>query len=258
MSPQNSSAPADERPSHSDGAALQLPVKLDATETEYSLPNAPQYKIQGQIPVQRGDNLVLDLSDLSQAGDWYVDTDADLYIRGKSYTQGTPDSRYVEVQQIATKRPRTTPIKTAKIPVASTDIESSLKEIGVSATIPGAAVVDLVERYVTTATDVIAHELCSTRGVVGLLAHAKGTQVSVDVDKPYAGWQHDVQEIKDKHEIEALDPQNKEHVRAMVKPVLGAAWGEGEYEARLEVSEPDLDRLYELADDEDYAALDRA
>lgn len=40
----------------------------------------------------------------------------------------------------------------------------------------------------------------------------------------------------------------------MVRPVLGAAWGDDEYEARTEAPDPDLDRLHELADDEDYAA----
>ncbi|WP_049982476.1 hypothetical protein [Halorubrum sp. BV1] len=258
MSSQNSSAPADDRPSHNDGAALQLPVELDATETEYSHPNAPQYKIQGLIPVQRGDDLVVDLSDLTQAGDWYVDTDVDLYIRGKRYTQGTPDSRYVKVQAITTERPGVASIGSRTDLVSSTDLEESLEEIEVSTDIPEAAVTDLVDSYAFSATEVVKHTLLdSHRGIVDLLAHSDGTRVSVDVQQPYEGWKHDVSRIKDKHQIEALDPDKKEHMRAMVRPVLGAAWGDGEYEARVEAPDPDLDRLYELADGEGYTALTR-
>lgn len=259
MSSQNSSAPADDRPSDSDGAALQLPVKLDATETEYSFPSAPQYKILGQIPVRQGDDLVVDLSELTKAGDWHVDTDADLYIRGKSYTQGTPDSRHAKIQEITTERPSVTPIDSRTDLVSSADLEENLEEVGVSVDIPQAAVTDLVDSYALSATEVITHTLLdSHRGIVELLAHSDGTRVSVDVQQPYEGWKYDVSRIKDKHQIDAVDPDKKEHVRAVVRPILGAAWGDGEYEARIEAPNPDLDHLYELADDKGYVGLNRA
>lgn len=67
-----------------------------------------------------------------------------------------------------------------------------------------------------------------------------------------------MQQIKNDHDLQALDPDDHEHVRAMVRPVLGVTWGDGEYEARIKVPDPDIDRLYELADDESYTVVTRA
>ncbi|QSW98182.1 hypothetical protein [Haloterrigena alkaliphila] len=258
MSQSNASPTADDHGFHDGGGPLELPVELDATKIKNRFVNEPEYKIQGQIPVEQGSDLEVDLSALSSTSGWYVDPDAALYIQGTGYTQGTIDSYHVKIQQVATQRPRIVPIESAKVPVASMDIEKSLSDVGVSASIPGSAVVDLVDRYVTSATEVITQKLLNGRGgIVDLLTHADGTRVSIDVEKPYAGWQHDVQQIKNDHDLQALDPEDYEHVRAMVRPVLGATWGDSEYEARIEVPDPDLDRLYELADDESYEALTR-